>query len=316
MNKAGGNDSDFKFELTTELIDQIIFCMENQHEIFSIDCVSGECIPSESIASDNSGANSVPLPEWKPADGFMIMEKFIFQLHNPLYKEELRSVMNLGRGVFKNFKSIVKKYEPLKKRWYNFKDRYMKKLVIEWYKTHNETWYLNKIGTETLETEDLILSDFTFSSSYAGKDSLLVQVERAFTQEIFADDPLLGRYILKTLETSENDPSTELLTVCANALDGSFSGIIRGIVWNSSLDNNVTGGILLVVDILYVEPGYRGFGLSKMLLEKIIQKAGQLEVSEIYLDVPAGLTFFERMLEKEEFQSTFHRFRKKLLLPY
>ncbi len=313
MSATPADMENFKFELTEELIDEIIFCMEDQNADYAINSITGNIVPLASgMPKDLDEGSFMDLPGWSSSDGFIMMEKFISSLHNPLYKEELRSVMSLGRGVFRNFKQIVKKYEPLKKRWYTFKDRYMKDLVIEWYGVSKEAWLFEKMGKESLETDNLILSDFTFPDNCSSHRLRCIEAEEKLIEEVFGGTSLLGQYHLESLRQLRTDPRVRILSLCAEALDGVFAGVMWGALWSPPGDE----GDLLLVKVLYVMPAFRGLGLGKTLVAKFTVKASEEAAATIYFEVPEGLPFIRSMLEKEEYQPVTRIYSRRLLLPY
>ena len=280
----------FDFPLTEELIDQIIFCMEDQENDYRIDPKNGEILQEGKI-EDRAAAE---LPEWRSSDGYLMMERFISSLHNPVYKEELRQVMAVGRGVFKNFKKIVKSYDPLKKKWYNFKDRYMKDLVVEWYNINVEAGYFERMGTESLETENIILSDFTLEYNCVGKYKILEEEKRSFF-DIFPDDSLMGRYYFEKMRSIREEEDRHLVSVCANAGESIPAGLIWGWVWSTP------EGTLLVVEEFFVRQQYRGLGLGKVLIQNLSKKAREEAIDRIFFEVPGNFPHINLMLEKQEF---------------
>ncbi len=303
----------FEFELTEELVDEIIFCMEDQNTEYVINSVTGDIAPLDSLSpGEQSDESFIDLPEWRSSDGFIMMEKFISSLHNPLYKEELRSVLSVGKGVFRNFKSIIKKYEPLKKRWYTFKDRYMKDLVLNWYGVSREAWRYEKMGKEGLETENLILSDFTFSADCSRHEQERAEAERKLIEEIFGRESLPGQYQLEEIRRLREDSGARILMICAETLTGSFAGIMWGALWSPPEGART----MLLVKILYVDPAFRGLGLGKTLIDKFIRNAEEASIDTVYFEVPEDLSFIRNMLEKEGYQPLARIYSRTLLLPY
>ena len=52
------------------------------------------------------------LPEWDSAAGFKLREDFVSNLNSPLAHEALQEVLHSGRGVFRNFRNVIKDYLP------------------------------------------------------------------------------------------------------------------------------------------------------------------------------------------------------------
>ena len=280
----------FEFPLTGELVDQIIFCMEDQENDYTIDPKSGEILHEGKIGN----MSGVELPEWRSSDGYLMMERFISSLHNPIYKEELRQVMAVGRGVFRNFKKIVKSYEPLKKKWYNFKDRYMKDLVVEWYNINVEAGYFERMGTESLETENIILSDFTLEYNCIDKYEIMEEEKNSFL-DIFPDNTVLGRYYFEKMRSIREEGGRRLVSVCANSGESVPAGIIWGWVWS------IPEGALLVVEEFFVLRRYRGLGLGKVLIQSLSERAREEEVDQVFFEVPGNFPYINLMLEKQGF---------------
>ncbi len=304
MNDLHDEVNSFEFSLTEEMIDQIIFYMEDQSGEYLINIKTGVIVPADSGENEDMA----PLPQWRSSDGYLMMEKFVSSLHNPVYKEELRDVLSMGKGVFRNFKKIVKSYEPLKRRWYNFKDRYLKDLVVGWYNANNEASYFVRMGTDSLETDDIVMSDFSFSSDCVIGKEITFGIEERLFAEIFPDDPVMGRYYYAGIKEILSDPSKEILSVCAGAGDDGFAGIIWGVVWSCE------EGSLLAIKEFYVKPEFRGLGLGKVMLEMLSDRASEAGLSRIHFEVPGSFPYIESMLEKQDYQPVSRSFGKKLPL--
>src|SRR6056297_1279586 len=148
-------------ELTEEVIDQIIFGMENQQADYLFDLKEGVLVHSnESVVTEHKGSEErfVELPNWRPVDGFYLMERFVAFIKNPIYRQEMRDALNGGGGVFRRFKDVLKRFEPLERQWFSFKEREMRQAVRNWYTGINDAIMLSRLGEEPEETEDLVLS--------------------------------------------------------------------------------------------------------------------------------------------------------------
>ena len=96
------------FRLTDILIDQILFYMENQGETALVSARDGKIVPVVDDEPELDDENYYSLPDWTSADGFELMENFTAGLHNPNAYKELRRCLANRRGVFRNFKDILK----------------------------------------------------------------------------------------------------------------------------------------------------------------------------------------------------------------
>jgi ribosomal protein S18 acetylase RimI-like enzyme len=66
----------------------------------------------------------------------------------------------------------------------------------------------------------------------------------------------------------------------------------------------------LYIDILEVSPEYRGMGLGKTLLAKLLEKADEKKL-DVTIDVPIQIDFFSRSLLMENFKPICQKFLRK-----
>jgi GNAT superfamily N-acetyltransferase len=283
-------------QLTGEMVDEIVFGMENQEVDFYFDLQEGGLIP-EGELPEEGGERYVEIPEWRPVDGFRLMERFVATVKNPLYRDELRAALNGGRGVFRRFKDILKQYEPLERLWYNYKDREMRHIVLEWYSRITEAQELAKLGEEPVENEQLILSDFTVRE-LSGETEFTADELRRAVEEAYAEyAPALREHMYNTLR-SRLDP--EAIVFSVETPEGERVGSLAARVYE-----NVVGAVMSIT-YLYVEQQFRGLGLSKVLIDKCVETANREEVAELMCELP-GKTFF---MEKEFLQRGFREFKR------
>ncbi|MDR2730071.1 MAG: GNAT family N-acetyltransferase [Treponema sp.] len=67
---------------------------------------------------------------------------------------------------------------------------------------------------------------------------------------------------------------------------------------------------ILHIDKLEVNPEYRGMGLGKTLLAKLLEKADKQQL-DVTIDVPSDTDFFSRSLLLENFKPSMRRFIRK-----
>jgi len=158
-----------QFELSDELVDEILFAMEDQNGEFALDARSGTVLDSTEMDED---AVVYPLPEWGSADGFRLMESFASSLRNPVVRAELSAALDRGRGVFRAFKDTLTEHPEVERLWFAYKERRMRQEIIDWYNALRESWGLERIGEEPEETEDLILEDFRFRPARDGDEGV------------------------------------------------------------------------------------------------------------------------------------------------
>jgi len=251
-----------EFELSDELISQIIFSMEDQNGKYVLDPEDGLLCKKDGIPRDQI-SNYYELPEWNSISGFKMMERFVSVLHNPLAREELRSVLLSRKGVFRNFKNTLKSYPEVERTWYSFKDAEMKQLIIRWYNVHRESWGLEKLGEEIEEYDSVLQDDFTFRSGETQEDQSMIQLcEEDFAGEIqekwHGDLGTALSYLWDTNSSELSDGCS--FSIVSETVSGEFAGYVKVIP--------VIPGSMKTVQIpsLYVVKKYRGLGLGRQLL--------------------------------------------------
>ncbi|MDR2542634.1 MAG: GNAT family N-acetyltransferase [Treponema sp.] len=86
----------------------------------------------------------------------------------------------------------------------------------------------------------------------------------------------------------------------AEAANGDLAGSIRAVVRDS----------VLHIDLLEVNEEFRGMGIGKLLLSKVLEKADHLKL-EATIDLPSESDFFSRTLYLESFEPCMQRFIRK-----
>ncbi len=152
-----------KMILSPELLEQIIYGMENQGEIFCLDVEKLTVIPKNQKESDDpEELRYLSLPRWTPADGYNIMERFVLSLNNPLYRSRLRAILHSGKGVFRNFKDLLKEKPEIEKLWFHYKSRELRSYIQEWLDSFENYRNMMTLGEAKETLEELLLSDFLF----------------------------------------------------------------------------------------------------------------------------------------------------------
>jgi len=277
-----------RFELDKILTDEILFYMENKEGEFLLDTQKAKIVKIDENGGDfGDESRFIPLPEWDSNDGFRLMEKFTVELKNPVIRYELQSALNAKRGVFRLFKNVLCQYPEAEKMWLNYKAQKMKEQVTEWYNVLREEWGLEPVGEEPEDISYIIQEDFIFREGKEN-DSREISALHKICIENLSDDERRG--IIKT----ENNNSGVFCLVAETA-SGDFCGYIRA-------DKN---NECLKITRLEVKPEYRGMGVGKTLLSKLLEKtAGQ----SIVFDLPVTCEFFSRVLHIEGFKPVMQRF--------
>ena len=278
------------FELDEILTNEILFYMENQDGDFLYDTGDKKIINSK--LNNNDSRRYIPLPEWKPQDGYRLMEKFCAELKNPAARVELTDALNRNKGVFRSFKNTLEQYPEIEKLWLKFKQKKMKDAVFAWYNSLREEWGLEPVGAEPEDNSSLVLEDFILRE---GKDADFENASalHASCIEEIEDKNLSGLFEEANPFTFPGD-----LCITAENASGDFCGFISAVKASSSH---------LRICRLEVQKEYRGIGLGKTLLSKFLEKAENLNLS-VTIDLPKESEFFSRALYLENFKPLMQRF--------
>ncbi|MFP4617681.1 MAG: GNAT family N-acetyltransferase [Spirochaetaceae bacterium] len=292
-----------KEELSDEVVDQIVFGMEDQEHTYYFDrerhvVIKTIVLPEEK--KQEASRRYVALPDWRPVDGFYMMEQFIGSLKNPIYREELRDALKGGRGVFRRFKDFLKRHEPLERLWFNFKEGEMRRIVRRWYGKITDAEELEKLGEEPEETEQLLLSDLAIEERGESPERRDEKIEKAMGESLYDVSAELRELIIEErLAVCGEEEST---TVEAMDDTGEVVGTAGGELFS------LGGGDVFKLLYLYVEPLYRGMGLSRLLLDRMTESAKRVGAKELVVDIPSGSSFLERELFERGFNEYLRSF--------
>ena len=276
------------FILSPEIIDDIIFAMENQTEILLFDALEGICVDMDEIDDDYGTViddqRYYDLPDWTSAQGFRVMEQFTARVHNPLLREALLNALGQRKGVFRRYKEVLRAAPAVEREWYRFKDRQMKAAVYEWYNDLRKFWGLEKISFEEDTETQLLQEDFTFQVEKRG--TLNTELLHNFIRktEVRSDD---GDKILSFDDFDERAAfeAARMLgytsffdaNVCAAAEQKHGTTQHNAAYITASNENGLCGVCSIVafpfnesfcIPFLRVLPEYRGLGLGKELLQR------------------------------------------------
>ena len=296
-----------QFELNQALIDEILFFMEDQNGEFLLDTQEGIVISTDDEEFDESDDDRyISLPDWGPSNGFRLMERFTAGLHNALAREELSAALNRGRGVFRAFKDTLTRYPEIEKLWFDYKDREMKHEVISWYNALRETWGLELIGEEPEDFAGLALEDFRFREGTA-QDSAPAQelhrmcmgVNDGERGDIFAG---MGEWVF---------PGD--ISVVAETAGGDFAGYISAVrsgaaSGSAASGDAANGDLILRICAIEVQAEYRGLGLGKALITRVLEQAEREKIPRVIIDLPTGQDYFARALMREDFKLCVQRY--------
>lgn len=288
------------FELTDSIVDDILFSMEDQGGDWFFDSANKTVASKEMMEEvgleDNLNENDFySLPNWTSDDGFELMEDFMDNLHTPGARSELRQALSGGRGVFRNFKNVLKKYPEVERRWFLFKNEKMKARVTEWYNGLRESWGLERLAEEYTdekqETDELVLSDFVFGEYDFSKD--WTDVERGHSELVEGNsDVEMTKLFLVKHHSNISEPEKKSGFICRSQ-DGEFVGCLLFSKVPSS-----SGEIVVFTDF-YIIQNYRGLGIGRMLLSESVEALKNRKIR---------FCFASGMLVPETFRLTLEQF--------
>lgn len=289
-----------EFQLTRELLDQIIFGMENQDEDFYVDTHTEDLVSEREIdtqALENDEDRFVAIPEWRSVDGYNLMEKFVAGLHNPIYRESLRRILASGKGVFRQFKDALKERREIERLWYNFKERAMRDVVLDWYNGLRESWGLERVELEIEEdTEELVLTDFVIAPPEGTAFPELAEMDRHAFRDMYQErSEAFSGYmhrIARAADPAMSDPRSVVLAA------GTPSGEVAGFLW-SIHDEIAEGQTIARVRQVYVKPEFRGLGVAKTMVTEYLKMAHQAGVAEAICPLCGGGQVLSDVFQQE-----------------
>ena len=244
--------------------------MEDQNSDFALDADSGSVVPLDSLLSSQideleAKESLYPLPSWTSDDGFEIMEKFAEGLRIPKIQGELLQVLANGRGVFRNFKNVLKQFPHIEKRFQSFKKAKMRSVVVEWYNSLRESWGLEKLSQDFEDYNELTQEDFEFRPYNHQKDSVCVITEaKKIAEEIKTEIQgeaanAIAHFWLRKFD-SIDQPSYG--GIMCRTLSDEFAGCFLFSDCKSFALNTVA------LTAVFVNQNYRGLGITRELFSR------------------------------------------------
>ena len=285
--------------LTSALLDQILFAMEDQDNFSVLNLASRqiEFCPDENACGD---APVVPLPTWSSSDGFRMMREFSESLHNPSVQAELRDILDSGQGVFRRFKQILKPRDLIYRQWLRFKRKFMEEKVRQWLLQWPEVVFEDPADPAFgAESAGLLATDFTFREGRAEESERLEDWDAEACHEaarsVFGEDvgPDYSAYFRRG---RRYEPSDRFLV--AENPEGDWAGVIWSRGWAPENERPEVVEVML----WYVDSDYRGLGLGAGLLEHLRAVVGAEPT--LMLVTPAGDRRLEGPLVRSGFQVT------------
>ena len=255
------------FALSDVLVDSIFSALENQEQKFLVDAEHAVLVEEcESYRADEE--NFYKLPEWNSADGFKMREDFTENVRFPIAREELNDVLHSGRGVFKNFKIVLKKYPEIEKRWHLYKNKRLRAYINQWYNELREIWGLEKLDYIPESDEDLVHDDFSFME-YSAEDyceEIKKHIRAAyFSAENLPEDLKSAFHEIWLEKFTSADYLNQTGYVC-RTLSDDFAGCITAAPASKKQEQ------VMILTSLFVPYNFRGFGIATELISMCLSK--------------------------------------------
>jgi GNAT superfamily N-acetyltransferase len=182
--------------------------------------------------------------------------------------------------------------------WFSFKQREMRRVILNWYNALRAEWGLEQIGLEPEETGDLVLEDFRFREPEAEDMPLVQKLHQFCVAEYrkYAEAQGLGNLFAVFPDNPANNIEEESLRgrpcLIAETVGGDFAAHV----------SVIRKGNILYISSLEVRPEYRGLGIGEALLSRLMADLDRDSISDIFLDLPAGVEGFSRVLFRSAFK--------------
>ncbi|MCL2558351.1 MAG: GNAT family N-acetyltransferase [Treponema sp.] len=283
-----------QFELTLALTKEIIFHMENQGGEFFFDALRLRVIPGSSVDDEGVEGRYIALPKWGPREGYRLRERFVAQLRGPTLQTELSAALEKKTGVFRAFNEALAARPEAKKLWRAHKDAALRGEVAAWHNALRESWGLQQIGEEPEDIAGIALEDFRFRDGVPEDEPLARALRDECEGERGGADVLSGM--------GEWAFPGELCCVAETA-SGDFAGY-------ASSARGKDGALRICA--LEARAEYRGLGLGKQMLARLLERADELKIARVTIDLPEGQKYFSRALWREFFKPRAQRFSRDL----
>jgi ribosomal protein S18 acetylase RimI-like enzyme len=216
-------------------------------------------------------------------------------------RDELRSALAAGKGVFRQFKNALKSRPEIEKVWHRFKEREMRKVVYDWFNQILEVRGLARLDLPVEEpTDELILSDFALREGTGRHEEAIRRLDReAFALAYPHADPVRVDRLYE-LRRSNLAPLSEGVIIHAEAPSGDFAGFI----WGVTREDDLTGAALVEIVQIAIVEDFRGLGLAKTLARAFIAASERAGASRAVVRLDGRMLAISGLLEREGFAVT------------
>lgn len=248
------------FDLTDALAHDIMFAMENQEADFVLDARSGSVVPAAGEAADEETVYT--LPTWDSRDGYRMLESFVSDLHAPRARQELKDALIAGRGVFRNCKTIFKRYPEVERKWHFYKEKQLRFRLMEWYNVLRESWGLEVLSEDFDDSNDLIEEDFVFRAYNPAqdRDCVALGADAVLAECRESAEGELGQAFAELWRKSDFGTGGDARGFVCRTLTDEFAGCLMVAPFPSCAKKTV------VLTRFFVNQNYRGLGIARALL--------------------------------------------------
>ena len=277
-------------KVTDEILERVIYAMENQNEEFYLDLSDG-LLKHES----DDGKNFIPVPVWKSDEGYRLMERFTESLPKTSFAQRLKDILTTGKGVFRRFKETMHEHPELYEMWENYKYREMRMKALEWLSRWSEALDLENLGPEPEEWDDLPLSDFVFRHPGSDEMTAILLWDREALKERFENlRDVEIQYEIQRERGGAEMVSEELIIV--ETPSGEFSGFVW--IHVEEINGKKRGNLFQI----FIIPDLRGFGLGCILMEKALATLADKDINDIKIALSKSGRPLESWLKRNGFQ--------------
>ena len=269
--------------LTSALLDQILFAMEDQESYSVLNLATRQVEPCH---DENTCADGLvlPLPTWSSTDGFRMMREFSESLSHPEVQAELRAALDSGQGVFRRFKQILKPRDLLYRQWLRFKRKFMEEKVRQWMDSWPDIIVENPAEPVfDQEERGLLSTDFALGEGQPAAARLLEDWDAEACREaarVVFGEPAGSEYAEYFRRGRRYLPGDRFWV--AETPQGEWAGVLWVRRWDQTIDPIEVWEVLT----WYVNPEYRGLGLGSALLQTLRTTLGAAPT--LTITVPLG----------------------------
>ncbi len=257
--------------LTEEILNQIVWGMENQDFDYSLNTQDGtvycpdmsdETVPDEYL---------VELPPWYSSDGYQVMVSFTSVCKNPdIQRKLIRELNSRSHGVFRRFRDVLNTDKDSLNQFYEFKDSKMKSYI--------RTWYRKNYGKITESGHESNEDEFPMGE-------LLADFEINHIDKI-------DQYCTKLLQTYTENNAVKAKIMDAFTNKEAFI-IMKGDEECGALIYEIVQNEACIL-YYYVEPKFRRMGLFKLAFDLMNRELERGQASTVSMPFGPESAFFKQ----------------------